>query len=157
MGPRGLSLVCRYNLEPDTRLSLAVTIPEKRTIRCTGIVRNLRKSDDGYILGIEFKRLSNRDRNYLKNNLLEIAEIDVLESCRILKDRVHGLRCALDLTVSELSDLTGVPPHRIVQIEYGLERTPPEEVLRSIAAGLGLSVEALVGGDPRADAHHGSL
>ena len=151
IGPGGLSLVCQLKLEPDTRLALTVTIPENRTINCSGIVRNVRKSDKGYILGIEFRRLSNRDRQYLTKNILGIAEVDVLESCRLLKDRIRGIRSALELTVSELSDLTGVPPHRIVQIEFGVERMPPEDVLESIAAGLGLSVEALIGSDPHTD------
>ncbi len=151
IGPGGLSLVCQFRVEPGTRLTLTVTIPEDRTIKCTGIVRNLRKSDRGYILGIEFKRLSKRDRRYLTKNILEIAEVDVLESCRLLKDRVRGLRSALELTVSELSDLTGVPPHRIVQIEFGMDRAPPEDILESIAAGLGISMDALIGGDPRTD------
>ena len=148
IGPGGLSLVCESTLEPDTRLAMTVVIPDKRTIKCSGIVRNVRKSDKGYLLGIEFTRLANKDREYLANNILEIAEIDVLETCRMLKDRVRGLRTALELTVSELSDLAGVPPERIVQIEFGMEKTPPEDVLESIAAGLGVSVEDLVGDDP---------
>ena len=102
----------------------------------------------GYLLGIEFTKLATRDKEYIANNILEIAEVDVLESYRMLKDRVRGLRTALDFTVSELSDLTGVPPERIVQIEFGMEKTPPEGILESIAAGLGVSVEDLVGEEP---------
>jgi len=151
MGPKGLSLVCESTLESNTRLAMRVIIPDKRTIKCSGIVRNVRKSDNGYLLGIEFTRLATRDKEYLANNILEIAEIDVLESCRMLKDRVRGLRTALDLTVSELSDLTGVPPERIVQIEFGMEKTPPEDILENIAAGLGVSLEVLVGEDPITD------
>ena len=148
IGPRGLSLVCESTLEPDTRLAMTLLIPDKRTIKCSGIIRNFRKSDKGYLLGVEFTRITNRDREYLANNILEITEIDVLETCRMLKDRVRGLRTALDLTVSELSDLARVPPERIVQIEFGMEKTPPEDILESIAAGLGVSVENLVGEDP---------
>jgi len=148
IGPKGLSLVCESALEPDTQLAMTVIISEKRTIKCSGIVRNFRKSDKGYLLGIEFTKLGSRDKKYLAENILEIAEVDVLETYRMLKDRVRGLRTALDLTVSELSDLTGVPPDRIVQIEFGMEKTPPEHTLESIAAGLGVSVEVLVGEDP---------
>ncbi len=148
IGLGGLSLSCESTLVPDTRLALTVVIPDKRTIKCSGIVRNLRKSDMGYLLGIEFTRLSNRDKEYLTTNILEIAEVDVLETCRILKDRVRGLRTVLELTVSELSDLTGVPHDRIVQIEYGMEKTPPEDILESIAAGLGVSLEDLLGEEP---------
>ena len=148
IGPKGMSLVCESTLEPDTRLAMTVIIPDKRTIKCSGIVRNFRKSDKGYLLGIEFTKLATRDKEYIANNILEIAEVDVLESYRMLKDRVRGLRTALDLTVSELSDLTGVPPERIVQIEFGMEKTPPEDILESIAAGLGVSLEVLVGEDP---------
>jgi DNA-binding XRE family transcriptional regulator len=151
IGPGGLSLTCESTLEPDTRLALTVIIPDKKTIKCSGIVRNLRKSDSGYLLGIEFTRLSNPDREYLTKNILEIAEIDVLETCRMLKDRVRGLRTALELTVSELSDLTGVPPQRIVQIEFGMDKTPPKNILESIAAGLAVSVEDLVGEEPTAE------
>ncbi len=148
IGPKGLSLACEFTLEPDTRLALTVIIPDQRTIKCSGIVRNLRKSDRGYLLGIEFTRLANRDKKYLTKNILEIAEVDVLETYRMLKDRVRGLRTAQELTVSELSDLTGVPPERIVQIEFGMEKTPPEDILESIAAGLGVPVEDLVGEEP---------
>jgi hypothetical protein len=148
IGPKGLSLVCESTLEPDTRLAMTVIIPDKRKIKCSGIVRNIRKSDKGYLLGIEFTKLATRDREYLANNILEIAEVDVLETCRMLKDRVRGLRTALDLTVSELSDLAGVPPERIVQIEFGMDKTPPEDILESIASGLGVSLEDLVGEDP---------
>jgi hypothetical protein len=148
IGPKGLSLVCESTLEPDTRLAMTVIIPDKRTIKCSGIVRNFRKSDKGYLLGIEFTRLASRDKKYLTESILEIAEVDVLESYRMLKDRVRGLRTSLELTVSELSDLTGVPPERIVQIEFGMEKTPPEDILESIAAGLGVSVEVLVGEEP---------
>ncbi len=148
IGPKGLSLVCESTLEPDTRLAMTLIIPDKRTIKCSGVVRNFRKSDKGYLLGIEFTRLASRDKKYLAENILEIAGVDFLETCRMLKDRVRGLRTALDLTVSELSDLTGVPPERIVQIEFGMEKTPPEDILESIAAGLGASLEVLVGEDP---------
>ena len=148
IGPKGLSLVCESTLEPDTRLAMTIIIPDKRTIKCSGIVRNFRKSDKGYLLGIEFTRLASRDKKYLTTNILEIAEIDVLETYRMLKDRVRGLRTSMELTVSELSDLTGVPPERIVQIEFGMEKTPPEGILESIAAGLGVSVEVLVGEEP---------
>jgi hypothetical protein len=148
IGPKGLSLVCESTLEPDTRLAMTVDIPDKRTIKCSGIVRNFRKSDKGYLLSIEFTRLASQDKKYLTENILEIAKVDVLETCRMLKDRVRGLRTALDLAVSELSELTGVPPERIVQIEFGMERTPPEDILKSIAAGLGVSVEILVGEEP---------
>jgi len=148
IGPGGFSLTCESTLGPDTRLALTVIIPDKKTIKCSGIVRNLRKSDSGYLLGIEFTRLSNPDKTYLTKNILEIAEIDVLETYRMLKDRVRGLRTALELTVSELSDLTGVPPERIVQIEFGMEKTPPKNILESISAGLGVSVEDLVGEEP---------
>jgi len=148
IGPKGLSLLCESTLEPDTRLAMTVIIPDKRTIKCSGIVRNLRKSDKGYLLGVEFTKLSNRDKKYLAENILEIAEVDFLETHRMLKDRVRGLRTALEFTVSELSDLTGVPPERIVQIEFGMEKTPPEDILKSIAAGLGVSVEDLVGEKP---------
>ncbi len=145
IGPGGLSLACESALEPDTRLALTVMIPGKRTIKCSGIVRNLRKSDMGYALGIEFTRLATRDRTYLTENILEIAEVDLLETSRTLKERVRGLRTALELTVSELSDLTGIPAQRIVQIEFGMEKAPPEEVIECIAAGLGVSREDLVG------------
>ena len=101
-----------------------------------------------YDPGIEFTKLANRDKKYLTESILEIAEVDVLESYRMLKDRVRGLRTSLELTVSELSDLTGIPPERIVQIEFGMEKTPPEGILESIAAGLGVSVEVLVGEEP---------
>ena len=147
IGPKGLSLACESTLEPDTRLAMTVIIPDKRTIKCSGIVRNFRKSDKGYLLGIEFTRLANRDKKYLTESILEIAEVDVLESYRMLKDRVRGLRTSLELTVSELSDLTGIPAERIVQIEFGMEKTPPKDILESIAAGLGVSLEALVGED----------
>lgn len=156
MGPKGLSLVCRSSRGPRDRLALTVTIPGKRTIKCSGIVRNVRKSDRGYLLGIEFKGLSNRDRKYLSKNILEIAEIGLLETCRMLKDRVRGLRTALDLTVSELSDLTGVPPQRIVQIEFGMEKAPPDEILRSLAAGLGVSLEDLIREGPDNQEESGS-
>jgi hypothetical protein len=148
IGPKGLSLSCESTLVPDTRLALTVIIPDKRTIKCSGIVRNVRKSDKGYLLGIEFTRLSSGDREYLTTNILEIAEIDVLQTYRMLKDRMRGLRSVLELTVSELSDLTGIPHDRIVQIEYGMEKTPPEDILESIAAGLGVSLEDLLGEDP---------
>ncbi len=145
IGPKGLSLCCESTLAPDDRLALAVIIPDKRTIKCSGIVRNFRKSDKGYLLGIEFTRLSSKDRDYLTRNILEIAEVDVLAACRRLKDRVRGLRNLLELTVSELSDLTGIPHDRIVQIEYGMEKEPPEEILESLAYGLGVSLEDLLG------------
>ena len=148
IGPKGLSLACESPMEPDTRLSLTVMIPDKRLIRCSGIVRNLRKSDKGYILGIEFTRLSQRDKRFLARNMLQIAGVGVLETYRMLKDRVRGLRTAMELTVSELSDLTGVPPKRIVQIEFGMEKRPPDDVLERIASGLGISQEELVGEDP---------
>ena len=63
IGRRGLCLVCESPLDPDTRLALTVMIPDKRPIRCGGIVRNRRKSDVGYVLGVEFTRLSHRDRS----------------------------------------------------------------------------------------------
>jgi transcriptional regulator with XRE-family HTH domain len=66
----------------------------------------------------------------------------------MLKDRVRGLRTAMGLTVSELSDLTGVPPKRIVQIEFGMEKTPPQDILDRIASGLGISMEELIGEEP---------
>jgi DNA-binding XRE family transcriptional regulator len=148
MGPKGLSLRCDCHLETDCRLALIVIIPDKRTIKCSGIVRNVRKSGKGYIVGIEFKRLSNQDREYLTEHILEIAEIDVLQTCRMLKDRVRGLRTALELTVSELSDLSGVPHQRIVEIEFGMDKSPPEEILESLASGLGVSTEDLMGDEP---------
>ncbi len=148
IGPKGLSLSCESTLVPDTRLALTVIIPDKRTIKCSGTVRNIRKSDKGYLLGIEFTKLSSKDREYLTTNILEIAEVDVLETCRMLKDRIRGLRTVLELTVSELSDLTGVPHDRIVQIEYGMEKTPPKDILESLAAGLGVSLDNLLGDDP---------
>ena len=151
IGPKGLSLACESTLEPDTRLAMTVIIPDKRTIKCSGIVRNFRKSDKGYLLGIEFTKLANRDKKYLTESILEIAEVDVLESYRMLKDRVRGLRTSLELTVSELSDLTGIPPERIVQIEFGMEKTPPEDILESIAAGTG----RVPGGSGRRGTHHG--
>ncbi len=144
IGPGGLSLACESPLDPDTRLALTVIIPEKRTIKCSGIVRNLRKSDMGYALGIEFTRLANRDKKYLTENILEIAEVDLLETSRTLKERVRGLRTALELTVSELSDLTGIPAQLIVQIEFGMEKTPPDDILECLAAGLGVSRDDLV-------------
>lgn len=148
IGPGGLSLVCDCPLEPDTRLNLTVMIPEKRPIKCAGIIRNLRKSDKGYVLGIQFTKLSDQDRRFIKKNILEIAGVDVLETYRLLKDRVRGLRTALELTVSELSDLTGVPPRRIVQIEFGMEKRPPDDIIERIAAGLGVSREDLIGDEP---------
>lgn len=148
IGPKGLSLVSESALEPNTRLALTVMIPNSQPLKCSGIVKNLRKSDRGYALGIEFTRMSYRDKNFLQRNILAMAGVDVLETYRMLKDRVRGLRTSLELTVSELSDLTGVPPQRIVQIEFGMEKTPPEEILDRIAAGLGVSVEDLIGEDP---------
>lgn len=148
IGPRGLSLVCASPLEPNTRMALTLMIPNSQMLKCSGIVRNQRKSDRGYVLGIEFTRMSDRDKDFLQRNILAIAGVDVLETYRMLKDRIRGLRTSLDLTVSELSDLTGVPPQRIVQIEFGMEKTPPEEILAKIAAGLGVSMEDLVGEDP---------
>lgn len=145
IGPGGLSLVCDCPLETDTRLNLTVMIPEKRPMKCAGIVRNLRKSDKGYVAGVQFTRLSDRDRRFIRDNVLELAGVDVLETYRMLKDRVRGLRTALEFTVSELSDLTGVPPRRIVQIEFGLEKRPPDDILERIAAGLGISREDLIG------------
>ena len=148
IGPKGLSLTCESPLEPDTRLAITVMIPGKRLIRCAGIVRNLRKSDIGYIMGLEFTRLSQRDRRFLARNMVEIASVDILETYRMLKDRIRGLRTAMGLTVSELSDLTGVPPQRIVQIEFGMEKTPPDDILLRIATGLGVSLEELIGEEP---------
>jgi DNA-binding XRE family transcriptional regulator len=148
IGRRGLCLVCESPLDPDTRLALTVMIPDKRPIRCGGIVRNRRKSDVGYVLGVEFTRLSHRDRRFLEKNMLEIAGVDALETCRLLKDRVRGMRTAMGLTVSELSELTGVSPQRIVQIEFGMEKTPPDDILKRIAAGLGVSREDLIGEEP---------
>lgn len=148
IGPKGLTLACEAPLETNGRLTLHVLVAARRTIKCAGIVRNLRKSDRGYLMGIEFTKLSNRDRQYLAKNILQIAEIDVLETWRMLKDRVRGLRNSLELTLSELSDLTGVPTKRIVQIEYGMEKAPPEEILESLAAGLGVSLEDLTGDVP---------
>jgi DNA-binding XRE family transcriptional regulator len=148
IGPKGLSLTCESPLEPDTRLAITVMIPGKRLIRCAGTVRNLRKSDMGYVMGLEFTRLTDRDRRFLTRNMVEIAGVDVLETCRMLKDRIRGLRTAMGLTVSELSDLTGVPPQRIVQIEFGMEKKPPDDVLLRIAQGLGISLEELIGEEP---------
>ena len=90
---------------------------------------------------------SYRDKNFLQENILAIAGVDILQTYRMLKDRVRGLRISLELTVSELSELTGVPPQRILQIEFGMEKTPPEEFLERIAAGLGVSREDLIGED----------
>ena len=72
IGPKGLCLLCESTLEPDTQLAMTVVIPDKRTIKCSGIVRNFRKSDRGCLLGVEFTKLSSRDRKYLTENLLEI-------------------------------------------------------------------------------------
>ena len=151
IGPKGLSLTCESPLEPDTRLAITVMIPGKRLIRCAGVVRNLRKSDMGYIMGLEFTRLSHRDRRFLARNMVKIAGVDVLETHRMLKDRIRSLRTAMGLTVSELSDLTGVPPHRIVQIEFGMEKNPPDDIVLRIAQGLGISPEELIGEEPRTE------
>jgi len=152
IGPRGLSLACESPLEPDTRLAITLMIPAQRVIRCAGIVRNLRKDDRRYVLGVEFTRLSKRDERFLARNMLEIAGISVLETCPTLKDRVRGLRTTMELTVSELSDLSGVPAQRIVQIEFGMERTPPQDILTRIATALGVSLEDLVGPERSAEA-----
>jgi DNA-binding XRE family transcriptional regulator len=152
IGPRGVSLACESPLDRDTRLAITLMIPAQRVIRCAGIVRNLRKEDRGYVLGVEFTRLSKRDERFLARNMLEIAGISVLENSPMLKDRVRGLRTAMEFTVSELSELSGVPAQRIVQIEFGMERTPPEAVLTRIAAALGVSLEDLVGTERSAGA-----
>lgn len=148
MGPKGLSFEFDRPVDPDTRFDLVLQIPGKRTIKCTGLVKSLRRTERGYILGVKFIKLSQADRLFLgRRNILEIAEVNFLDASMELKDRLRALRTAMELTITELSEVTGVAPPRILQIEFGMEKRPPEELLHRLSTGLGITVEELLGQD----------
>ncbi len=148
IGPCGLCLRSSRRMKPDDRMEIVLSLPQGRKIKCCGIVRHCRRLEAGFAVGVEFTRCSGRDKCFLEGHLLQIGGIDPAHFHRPLKDRVRTLRTALELTVSELSDLTDVPSQQIVAIEFGMERRPPRAVLERLASALGISVEHLAAEPP---------
>lgn len=60
-----------------------------------------------------------------------------------LAERVFRLRAAAGWTQEELAERCGIPAQTISAVENG--RKPRAGTLRKLAAGLGLTVEALLG------------
>ena len=55
-----------------------------------------------------------------------------------LGERLRTIRTAMGLTITELSEITGVPHDTIVSIEVGTELAPSDTVVRGLARGLGM-------------------
>jgi len=151
IGPNGLSFEFSRIVDPDTKFDFVLNIPGNRTIKCSGSVKSLRKMDASYILGLKFTKLSQSDKAFLdKENILEIAEINLLDNDMALKDRLRALRIVMGFTQTELSELTRLPLNQIKHIEYGMEKEPSKEILQKLAQAFGITINDLIGrnGDP---------
>lgn len=62
-----------------------------------------------------------------------------------LAENLRRLRKGKSLTQTELAELTGVSCNSIINYENGRRTDPPLSVLRNLAAGLGVSIDRLVG------------
>ena len=146
IGPNGLSFEFSKIVDPDTKFDFVLNIPGNRTIKCSGEVKSLRKTNASYVLGLEFTKLSPSDKAFLnKENILEIAEINLLDNDMALKDRLRALRLAMGFTQTELSELTRLALKQIKQIEYGMEKKPSQEILQRFADAFGITIDDLIG------------
>ena len=145
LGPKGMGIEIRKNLPKDTKFFFVIDIPHKRKIKCTGVIKNSRKTERGHILGIEFTKLTKQDKVFLQNthNILKLADIDYLDANAKLSDRIKLLRNTLRMTMVELAEASGVDTTIITQIENGTIENPPKTVLKNLAETMGSNLEAL--------------
>jgi len=145
LGNKGMGIEIQRPVPNDTKFFIVIDIPHKRKIKCTGVIKNSRKTERGYILGIEFIKLTKQDKAFLQNarNILELADVDYLEAKAELADRLRLLRTTLRMTMVELAEASGVDSTIISQIENGMIKTPPPNVLKALAETMGSTIEAL--------------
>lgn len=146
IGPNGMSFQRDQVAEPGTRCSFVVEFEPWVTVRGQGTVRHCRKAEQGgYILGVEFNRISREGKRFLGNsaNLLERTGTNVLELALPLGEKLVQIRRGLGLTIVELSLVSGVPAERISRVESGQELDPPDEVIGRLAGGMGITPACL--------------
>ncbi|MDR0266524.1 helix-turn-helix transcriptional regulator, partial [Paenibacillus sp.] len=68
-------------------------------------------------------------------------EVDVKKSIREL---IHAARCELDITLTQLSDLSGIPKGTISKIEKGDVKRPEDQTIMSLGRALNIPIETLV-------------
>ena len=146
IGPRGLSFGYPEPVSPDTGYEVVIFVPEKGIIRCLAKVRNIRRgAGDGYVLGLEFKNLSDKEKKILRTrNILETAEVNVLDHEITLGEKLRTIRSAMGLTIIELSEISGVRHQDILDIEVGKTIHPSTEILNRLADGLEIERSDLV-------------
>jgi len=140
IGPRGMSFRHDQVEEPGTLCSFTVDFEPSVTVRGQGTVRNCRKAEQGFIVGVEFGRVSRPGRDWLGNsaNLLRHAGTNVLEQEMPLGDKLSLLRRSLGLTIAETAAVSGVPPDTISRIESGLDKNPTDASVSLLARSLGI-------------------
>jgi len=145
LGPKGMSIEVSEMVPTKKKLIFLIDMPHKHQIKCEGVIKNSRETEKGYILGIEFTKLSKEEKEYLKNsgNILEVAGIDTLETAAELSDRIRFLRSILRMTTTELAEASGVDSTIVSQLEGGQLDDPPEEILEKLAKTLGSTTDIL--------------
>ncbi len=146
IGPKGMSIEIEEVVAQETKFFFVIDIPTQHKIKCEGVIKNSRRTKNGYILGIEFTKLSKSDKNFLSNsrNILKLAEADYLDTSTELADRTRLLRNLSKMTIIELAEASGVSAEHISQIENGSESDPAEEDLEKLAKSMGSTREDLV-------------
>ncbi len=139
IGTGGLCFITDESVSQDSKYDVVVTLPDGHHIRATAVVRRVEEVMQGYKVGVEFTKLPSQDQDLLNGGrLLGVSKISVLNTDMDLAERFRTIRAALGLTITELSEITGVPHEMIMGIEAGTEPAPSEVVLRKLAKGLSI-------------------